>query len=145
MILIVEDEVSTRILLVDQLEAYGESVVAKGLVEAMEIIDRVRKQEISLDLAVVDLQLPSAYGIDPDAGFYIVESLQGASENTPVIVMTNRSDRDGLERALTYKSIRYFFTKTWHSDLLKEAVESCLKGASEPLKLIGVVEGHDVN
>jgi CheY-like chemotaxis protein len=141
-ILIVEDEVGTRLALASQLKQFGQVIAVRNAHEARRELQSISKGS-KLELAVIDLRLPVNSGIDPDSGFQIIELLQLAFPSTPIIIVTVRNDLMAWEHCHNYPSVRYFFTKPWSSEELMAAAKDCLKGTAVGLKLMGKVEGID--
>ncbi len=141
-ILILEDEVGFRLALSSQLAEFGKILEASNEEVAFDMIDDLRKEERDLGLAVVDLQLPRCdAGIDPDAGFEVIEKLQSTFPETPIIILTIRNDRDAWEQANRYPSVRYFITKPWLDTELQAAAKKCLEASAQGLTLKGTLEG----
>ena len=140
-ILIVEDEFVKRLVLREQLHRFGVVQEAKCEEKATEKIEKLHREGQPPCVAVVDLRLPAPGGIDPDAGFRVIEHLKTEFPKTPVIVLTVRNDRDGWEKAGKLTNVRYFFTKPWNSEELKKAVKVCRENKARGLKCVGQVEG----
>lgn len=138
-ILFVEDEVSLRVALRFQLRGLGETVEAGNLEEALQHIDALRQDGKTLELAIVDLQLPTANGFSVDAGFDVIQRLENRFPNVSVLIVTVRNDRDAWNRAQQHPSIRYFITKPVTSDALVVAARTCLEHCKWPI-LVGRLE-----
>lgn len=134
--LIIEDEISLLLSMLKQLEQFGEISFAKNFGEASKIIQGLSR----LDLAVVDLQLPGPSGMDPDAGFKIIDKIYNLFPDTPIIIMTIRNDQASWELAKRFSSVRYYYTKPWHSEVLKKDAQACLNGLATEITLRGVIE-----
>lgn len=141
-ILFVEDESSLRTALRFDLRELGDLIEAKDLPDALQKVDELLSAQKPLGLAIVDLQLPTANGIEPDAGFQVVERLLEAYSDTAVIILTIRNDRPAWPRAQQYPSVRYFFTKPASSDALLVAAKTCLKADPSGPILMGTIEGE---
>lgn len=133
LILIVEDEVSTRMALTDQLETIGSLKIASNVREALAMFKRH-----TFDLVVVDLQLPGKVGIEHDAGFQILEFLQQKARQSPVIVLTIRNDNHAIQRARQFSFVRFYISKPWNDKELKRCARKCLTNKANGFTLIDV-------
>jgi CheY-like chemotaxis protein len=140
-ILFVEDEVSLRVALRFQLRGLGELLEAKDRQEALGQIQARQHGGGKIDLAIVDLQLPTPNGVDPDAGFTVVSQLGESFPDVAVIILTIRNDKAAWHEAQKHPSVRYFFTKPASSDALFVAACSCLAERPRPI-FVGALEGE---
>jgi CheY-like chemotaxis protein len=132
-ILFVEDEVSLRVALRYQLRGLGETVEVGNREEAFQKIDELNENGKSIDLAIIDLQLPTRNGFSPDAGFEVVQWVESRFPDASVIIVTVRNDKDAWNRAKEHPSVRYFITKPVTSDALMVAARTCLEQCRWPI------------
>lgn len=136
-ILIVEDEFSIRIGIKTQLRGLNltchSNIFDERSVDAAE--GRIASIDF-LDLAIIDLRLPSPAGFDDDAGFEIIQKLQVAQtrsqKSTPVIILTSRNDNAATRFARSFANVRCYLTKPWAQHELSQAVEKCLSVSCSP-------------
>lgn len=130
-VLVVEDDYSTRRTLVHLLETHGvECIEASGGKEALQLVASKSPQLIVLDVGLPDLD-----------GFQFVKELEGSARSTPVLVYTGRDLSAEERKQLTIGFTRYLTkSKASQEDLLK-AVDELLgqmrlkaKGQEEPEK-----------
>jgi CheY-like chemotaxis protein len=100
-ILIVEDDDMLRNIVFDQLKDKYLVIIAKDGQEALDQIELSKP-----DLIILDLLLPK---VD---GFTILEKLRANPDpvvaGTPVVVVSNLSDQESVQRAEQYKIVAYF-------------------------------------
>ena len=115
-VLVVEDDRSVGRLIVNLLAARGISadLVTDGL-EALESLAAATP-----DLVVLDLALPK---VD---GWEILNTLQEAGRNVPVIVVTAHARGEGATRALAL-GVRRFFEKPFVPSQLAAAIKEVLE------------------
>lgn len=130
-ILIVEDEFT--LLNSVEMQLQGFALTSKSKIFSERGINGAQRRISStdfIDLAIIDLRLPSQSGINDDAGFEIIGQLQDAQKrsgkSTPVIVLSSRNDTLATSRAMTYGNVRSYLTKPWARQELLHAVEQCL-------------------
>jgi DNA-binding NarL/FixJ family response regulator len=143
-ILIVEDEVSLRLALEDQIQADSTEyqIVAIGGSQE-EIDDCLKDDEKGPDLAIIDLNLPNPDGkADHDRGFKIVEDLFRRVNRFPVIVITVRNDLAAVRRAQEL-GLASFIVKPWSKKVLLEQIKRCLntrEAGPDDLQIFGEVK-----
>jgi CheY-like chemotaxis protein len=89
-VLVVDDDLASRILVAILLEKGGYSPTAVGTVS--RALERIESE--GTDVVVTDLIMPGRGGID------LLESLRERASHTPVIVMTGSADEELADRAL---------------------------------------------
>ena len=119
-VLLAEDDIDMRRLVVEALEAWGCVVdaVADGGRLLVEISHRIPDQLADVDLIVSDIRMPVASGLQ------IVEALRTAHCWTPVILMTAFGDEG--TRAHAERLGALLFDKPFDLDDLRDAVEKIL-------------------
>ena len=148
-VLIVEDETGIRLGLIAQLQAIEwnekplQVLAARSMEEATDIIAQLNEQGETLPLAILDLMLPSASGVNTDAGFQLAQKLDSVYPDTAIIFLTMRSDRDAWKTAKELPNARFFITKPWNSEELRDAVLEYLQGNNQPIQKIGYVEEEE--
>ncbi|HEY83729.1 MAG TPA: hybrid sensor histidine kinase/response regulator [Chloroflexi bacterium] len=117
-ILVIEDDLTTRALLADNLRAQGhQAVPAKDGSQALDIL-----QKESVDLILLDMMLPDI------AGLTILEMLKANPElrHIPVIVISAMDGMDGIIKAIELGADDYV-TKPFNSLFLKARIASSLE------------------
>jgi len=136
-VLVVEDEFSFRLALEVHIEQTIEDAEVLSLSGDPGEVDDYFHSARRPQLAIVDLQLPSGTGFDPDGGFRIVERIRVLDETIPVIVLTIRNDSDAETQASNHPSIRYLVTKPWNPEQLTDFINRCRNGEATGLTVIG--------
>jgi CheY-like chemotaxis protein len=114
-ILVVEDDITMREIVVSKLNSYGYKVVEAD--NGKKAVDMVTKEKP--DLVLLDLMLPEM------DGFAVLETLRKSSDstvaNTKVIILSNLWSKDDIERTKKL-SIEQFMVKAYHTteDILDE-------------------------
>ena len=111
-ILIVEDEETIRLGLKYYLEA--ENYIAKEAKTAKEAIEIVNQEEI--DLVLLDINLP-----DED-GYYVFEKIK-QKKDIPVIFLTSRVDKEGVQKVLEFKPNGYL-SKSLSPEVIKKEIDN---------------------
>lgn len=117
-ILMVEDEVHARRVIVDNLEELGFASVRQALngAEALEILENTR---FPIDLVICDLAMP---GMD---GFTFVEQVRKSRKyyrDIPIVVLTGSSDADSVLR-LRKLGVNGYLVKPVTVDALQERIK----------------------
>lgn len=125
-ILVVEDDVGTSRLVGEILRSDG--IEIEYAADGVDALERLRTSVP--DLVVLDLALPR---ID---GWEILNTLQQAGREIPVVIITAHGQGSAAERAFS-KGASRFFEKPFIPAELKEAVKELLEqsladGGSEP-------------
>ncbi len=148
-VLIVEDETGSRLGLIIQLQAIRwheeslEVLAARNIEEATDIVSQLKEQGEPFPLAILDFMLPSASGMNMDAGLEIAQQLGSVFPDTAIIFLTMRSDKDAWKTVKELPNARFFITKPWNSEELRGAVLGCLQGNCQPIQKIGYVEEEE--
>ena len=136
-ILIVEDEFSIRVGVKTQLRGF--TLTRDATIFDVRSIDAAEGRIASgdlIDLAIIDLRMPSPAGFDDDAGFGIIAKLLDAQKRshkpTPVIILTSRNDTAATQSAKSFQNVRSYLTKPWAQHELFQAVERCLSVTRSP-------------
>lgn len=121
-ILIIEDDPVAQADLEARLEGSGYSVArAADAASALTVVNRERP-----DLILLDLGLPAG------DGFLVLERLRkiGAHADTPVVIITGRSDAETRERAAAL-GVAPVLTKPVDTRLLLDAIRSAIEAKPE--------------
>jgi len=117
-ILLVEDEVNLRRTLTDLLKSDGYTVETSG--------DGLQAQELAMsqpyDLIVLDVMLPSRNGFD------VCRHLRRSGVNTPILMLTARSELNNKVQGLRSGSDDYL-TKPFETPELQARIEALLRRA----------------
>ncbi len=119
-ILVIEDEATLQKALNDVLDSEGYVVVsALDGVKGVELA-----KEEKPDLILLDIILPKM------DGFEVLKELKKNKEtkDVPVIILTNLSDLDNIQRALDLGATTYLVKADFHLDDVLKKIESVLKG-----------------
>jgi two-component system, OmpR family, response regulator MtrA len=120
-ILVVEDNANLRRGLCDMLEADGfEAIAAAGGEQALASVRRARP-----DLVILDLMLP---GVD---GTHVLRTLRAEGNDSPVLVLTAKSDEDEKVRLLQIGADDYV-TKPFGRRELGARIAALLRRAVPP-------------
>jgi CheY-like chemotaxis protein len=124
-IMLAEDDVEMRTLLVDSLVRGGYEVIAAR--NGLQMLKEIRKQlclgdPMPVDLIVSDERMPGMRGLD------ILSVLRGAAVPTPFILITGFGDEGTHERALRMGASAVL-DKPFDIDDLKRAVLAVLRGS----------------
>jgi CheY-like chemotaxis protein len=120
-ILVVEDDVTMRQIVVHKLSTAGLNVVEAA--DGKEAIDKWTKEKP--DIVLLDLMLPE---LD---GFQVLETMrkshEGTVANTPVIVLSNLFNKEDIDRTRKL-TIEDFLVKAYHTteeilDRVKEVLD----------------------
>jgi CheY-like chemotaxis protein len=120
-VLVVDDDLSLRVLAALLLEHSGYSPIAVASVTRA----LARLDEGGVDLVVTDLRMPERTGLD------LLSSLRVAYPRLPAIVMTGSADDRLVSRALELGA-RVILRKPFSADELRVAVESALNRVDSP-------------
>ena len=101
-VLVAEDEKPIAKAFQLKLESVGFSVQA--LEDGVEAIEALKKG--SFDLVLLDLVMPNQNGID------VLAEMQRQKLVTPVIIVTNLSQAEDLEKVEQFKNVRGYFVKS---------------------------------
>jgi two-component system OmpR family response regulator len=116
LIMIVDDEIGVRELLIDAMTLSGyETIEAK---DGMSALTLLRHQ--TPDLLIVDINMPVMDGYD------LLERLRSTNNQTPVIMLTARGDRADIARGLRLGADDYV-TKPFGLEELTLRVQAILK------------------
>jgi DNA-binding NarL/FixJ family response regulator len=141
-LLIVEDEITTWLALKMQAEAAEPELVIARFGRRVDEFKPWFATKSQMSVAIVDLQLPSDTGINPDGGFEVVETMKLKQPDLKIIILTSRNDHQAYERAGSLPGIRHYFTKPWNKEELRDAIRECLApdGAPKEIVLHGALE-----
>jgi len=118
-ILLVEDEVNLRRTITDPLKSDGYTVETSG--------DGLQAQELAMsqpyDLIVLDVMLPSRNGFD------VCRHLRRSGVNTPILMLTARSELNNKVQGLRSGSDDYL-TKPFETPELQARIEALLRRAA---------------
>ena len=101
-VLVAEDEKPIAKAFQLKLESVGFSVQA--VEDGVEVIEALKKG--SFDLVLLDLVMPNQNGID------VLAEMQRQKLVTPVIIVTNLSQAEDLEKVEQFKNVRGYFVKS---------------------------------
>ncbi len=101
-VLVAEDEKPIAKAFQLKLESVGFSVQA--VEDGVEAIEALKKG--SFDLVLLDLVMPNQNGID------VLAEMQRQKLVTPVIIVTNLSQAEDLEKVEQFKNVRGYFVKS---------------------------------
>jgi CheY-like chemotaxis protein len=130
-ILVVDDDVETRLLLGEELLDLGhEAVYASDGVQALSLVRREHPDLILLDLRLPDIDRRGVAGGD---GFSVLERLRTIEDvaSIPVIVFSGMRSPQAEERAL-FLGAREFVLKSFNGNHLVEAIARVLEGHVSP-------------
>ncbi|MFO7653912.1 MAG: sigma-54 dependent transcriptional regulator [Candidatus Krumholzibacteriia bacterium] len=128
-ILVVDDEATIRMSLVEALGAEGYEVVAAESGE--EALARAHGE--AFDLLVTDLRLPGVSGLD------ILKALRNQGKTTPVIMMTAYGDVDTAVAAMRFGAYD-FIPKPFKLGTMKKQVRAALRAARDPESVDEAIE-----
>ena len=98
-LLVVEDDESLRLTLVDNLELEGYDVFsASTIAQAKSVFDQQASNGNDIDLIVLDLMLPDGSGYD------LCEDIRLKNQNVMILMLTARTLDTDLEICLLYTS-----------------------------------------
>jgi CheY-like chemotaxis protein len=126
-ILVVDDDVETRLLLGEELLDLGhEAVYAADGVQALSLVRREQPDLILLDLRLPDIDTSGVAGGD---GFSVLERLRSIEDvaSIPVIVFSGMRAPEAEERAMSLGA-REFVLKSFTGNDLVEAIARVLEG-----------------
>jgi CheY-like chemotaxis protein len=126
-IMIVDDDVETRLLLGEELLDLGhEAVYAADGVQALSLVRREQPDLILLDLRLPDIDCGGVAGGD---GFSVLERLRSIEDvaSIPVIVFSGMRSPEAEERAMSLGA-REFVLKSFSGNDLVEAIARVLEG-----------------
>ena len=133
-ILVVDDDVNLRELLIDTLDAIGYS--ASGAVDGIEALQKLKEEKI--DLVISDIKMP---GID---GVALLKKVRRYYPNLPVLFITGVASPEIIGRA----SPDGFLAKPFRFTHLEELIEDALTGKSEKvvkqIRRVMVVDDDDL-
>jgi CheY-like chemotaxis protein len=142
-LLIVEDEITTWLALKMQAEAVGRELAVTRFRSGGDQFNAWIATQPQVSVAIVDLQLPSKTGVNPDGGFEVVESITSTRPETRIIILSSRNDSQAFQRAQSLPGVRHYFTKPWNKETLRAAIKECLEptdGTPKELVLHGDLE-----
>jgi two-component system phosphate regulon response regulator PhoB len=122
-VLVVDDDLASRILVAILLEKGGYSPTAVGTVP--RALERIESD--GTDVVVTDLIMPGRGGLD------LLESLRERACHTPVIVMTGSDDEELAGRALDLGA-EVVLRKLYLAEELHFAVAAALNGATPAVR-----------
>jgi PleD family two-component response regulator len=122
-VLLVDDDIASRLLARSVLEKHGHSVVEAG--NGMEALDRLRS-EASVTLVVADLNMPELDGLE------LIWEMRDVAEwsHIPVIVLTGETD-DLLETKLIEEGADDYLSKPLDPRLFAARVGATIRRAGE--------------
>ena len=120
-ILVVDDEPSIRHMLKQVLQEEGYQAEAAG--SALEALERL--VDVPVDLAIVDLLLPGANGLD------LAEAIRMLDPGTPVVLITAYGS-SAFESMASHPAISHYVHKPFHLDRLLEIVRSLVPACEQP-------------
>jgi CheY-like chemotaxis protein len=126
-ILVVDDDVETRLLLGEELLDLGhEAVYAADGVQALSLVRREQPDLILLDLRLPDIDASGVAGGD---GFSVLERLRSIEDvaSIPVIVFSGMRAPEAEKRAMSLGA-REFVLKSFTGNDLVEAIARVLDG-----------------
>ncbi len=101
-VLVAEDEKPIAKAFQLKLESVGFEVQAVG--DGIAAIEALKKN--SFDLVLLDLVMPNQNGVD------VLTEMQREKLETPVIIVTNLSQAEDLEKVEQFKNVRGYFVKS---------------------------------
>jgi CheY-like chemotaxis protein len=130
-ILVVDDDVETRLLLGEELLDLGhDAVYAADGVQALSLVRQEQPDLILLDLRLPDIDTSGIAGGD---GFSVLERLRSIEDvaSIPVIVFSGMRSPEAEERAMSLGA-REFVLKSFTGNDLVEAIVRVLGGHTSP-------------
>ena len=97
--LVIEDEVSSRMMLAHFLKEYGTCDTAENLHEAMEAFDEALSSDAPYDLICIDIKLPGPDGIEILKEIRRKEKEKGIDEGVKISMTTSLTDTETVLRA----------------------------------------------
>jgi two-component system sensor histidine kinase/response regulator len=128
-ILVVDDNETNRIILVEMLGRWGMQVAtAKDASEALEILARAQNQNPRLDAVISDLQMPNM------DGFEFVENIRKSPRfgQIPVLMLSSSAQQGEHERCRKLGISAYLAKPIQPSELLDAILNALSLRASEP-------------
>ncbi len=116
-ILVVEDEKQTRKLLAGRLKREDWDILEAG--DGEEGLKVVGKEKI--DLILLDIYMPKVDGLT------VLETLNKGGNKTPVLVLSNHSEREKIQRAMELGSYGYLIKMDVSMDEIIEKVKNILE------------------
>ena len=129
-VLVVEDELGVRRLLVECLEMLGFVVVEAA--SGPEGLDRL--SEAQPDLMIVDFAMPGMNGAE------VVAATRARFPSLPIILATGYADMSAVEKVVTADRV---LRKPFQIDDLAAAIGAALRGSEEKASFAGPGEGAD--
>ena len=117
MILVVDDEIFLRTLIVRGLRREGFRVVEVD--NGLMAIDKARKQRP--DLILMDVMMPIIDGLEATRLIRLDDDLK----NVPIIIMTSKNSIDDVKRVFTC-NIDDYIVKPFRQEQLIERISACL-------------------
>lgn len=117
-ILIIEDEATLQKALNDVLAQEGYEVL--GALDGASGLDLAKKEKP--DLILLDIILPKIDGFD------VLKGLKEGGSKIPVIVLTNLSDINDIQKALDLGATTYLIKADFHLEDVLKKVKEVLKG-----------------
>jgi DNA-binding response OmpR family regulator len=117
-ILVVEDEATLQKALNDVLAQEGYEVLSA--LDGATGLELAKKEK--LDLILLDIILPKMDGFD------VLKGLREANLKIPVIVLTNLSDVNDIQKALDLGATTYLVKADFHLEDVLKKVKEVLKG-----------------
>ena len=117
-VLVVEDDIATREVLVDALKHLGYDVL-----EASSVADAARVKEF--DIALLDLHLPDG------SGLVVLKGWRERGVDAPVLVITADRAAEVIDRALVSLDAWDYLPKPFDLDALEATVSDALARAGE--------------
>ncbi len=122
-ILIVDDNLNNRKILIEQLDFWGcKSVAVESVSQAMSVLQRAKQRSISFDCIIVDYQMPEQSGED----FVRLAKAEPAFSNTPIIMLSS-VDRSDLQKRMKGLGVSDFMTKPARASLLKRSISTVVR------------------
>jgi DNA-binding response OmpR family regulator len=124
-ILIIEDSDSIRRMLEALLSARGDEVVA--VASASQGLDQA--SQLAPDIVILDLNLPGAYD-----GLEVCDRLRAspATRETPIVVVTARTDEESRSRALG-AGVSAYYSKPFSPTALLKEIDALKRRSSKML------------
>lgn len=116
-ILIVEDDIVLSDVLANKLKIEGFDTLT--VADGQQAVDTLEKQ--TFDLVLLDLTMP---WFD---GFHVLEDLKSKNFKTPIIIMSNLSGVEDINRAKALGAVDYIVKSSVTLDLVVKEIQKYLK------------------
>lgn len=128
-ILLVEDEELTNYMLTNMLESAGYVVTAaKNGKDALEYLLNLKKNNLSVDLLVTDIQMPELSGLE------LIDQIQSQKIQIPILAMTGFGDKETVVQLLR-KGCNDYIDKPFSKQDFLQRIGDILKKAEEVQKI----------